>query len=169
MPKSRKQLVSQRQYARLRNVSSSWISRLVRAGKIPTVGARIDVAAADRALADANTDDSEVTTFAEAQRRWRLATARLRELELKQKEGGMCFVVDVQREVERVFGNVRSRLLAMPTKMAPILASTHSVPECCELLRHEVYLALECLSQHGADPDFQIPEEAIGSSPERPI
>jgi len=41
MPNRKKQLVSQRQYARLRNVSSSWISRLVRAGKIPTTAGRL--------------------------------------------------------------------------------------------------------------------------------
>jgi hypothetical protein len=109
------------------------------------------------------------TSFAEAQRRWRLATAQLRELELRQKEGGLVYASDVRHECERVFGNVRSRLLAMPTKLAPIVANIHSVPECAEILRHEIYLALEFLSGHAVDRDFQLPEEAIGTSPERPV
>jgi phage terminase Nu1 subunit (DNA packaging protein) len=159
----KRELVSQRKYAKMRGVSSSWISRLCRQGKIPTVAGRIDVAAADRAWTQGSGENDEEITFAEAQRRWRLATAQLRELELKQKEGGLVFAADVQHEVERVFANVRSRLLAMPTKMAPILASIHSVPECAEILRHEIYLALSFLADHVADRDFQIPEEAIGS------
>lgn len=169
MANSKKQFVSQRQYAKLRGVSSTWVSKLCRDGKTPTTAGRIDVRAADRALADADTRNGEVTTFAEAQRRWRLATAQLRELELKQKEGGLVFAADIQREVERVFSNVRSLLLAMPVKMAPILANISSVPECAEILRHEIYSALEFLSVHVVDQDFQLPEEAIGSSPERPI
>ena len=169
MPNKKRELVSQRKYAKMRGVSSSWISRLCRQGKIPTTGGRIDVAAADRAWTQGSGENDEEITFAEAQRRWRLATAQLRELELKQKAGGLCYVADVQRELERTFANVRSRLLAMPVKMAPIMASIHSVPECAEILRHEIYLALEFLSQHAVDRDFQLPEEAIGSSSDLPV
>jgi phage terminase Nu1 subunit (DNA packaging protein) len=122
---------------------------------------------ADRALATANIDEGEVTTFAEAQRRWRLATAMLRELELKQKSGGLVYAEDMQREIERVFGNVRSRLLNIPVKMAPVLVGIHSPGEVEKLLRSEIYSALEFLAEHCVDQDFQLPPDAFGTNPQR--
>lgn len=100
MSKTARQLVSQREYARMRGVSSPWVSRLVREGKIPrsaTVGARIDVVKADRALADEATLDGDHVTLAEAERRYLLARARLKELELGAKRGELVEIALVQR------------------------------------------------------------------------
>lgn len=53
-----RELLSQRQYARLRGVTQQAVSKAVKAGRIPTVDGKIDPVAADRAWV-ANTDQSK--------------------------------------------------------------------------------------------------------------
>jgi hypothetical protein len=50
------------------------------------------------------------------------AEASIAELKLAQMQGEFIPISDVERELERAFTAVRARLLAIPPKLAPILA-----------------------------------------------
>jgi len=144
----------------MRGISSTWVSKLCRSGQIPCVAGRVDVRAADKALAKV-TDAGEQVSFAEAARRWRLATAKLRELELEVKSGTLVDAEEVKRVLDIGFSNLKMRMLALPNKLAPIMAATSSPGECAELLKFEIYTCLDFLSRHIVDNPFVIPEEAF--------
>ena len=167
MKNNGKQLLSQRAFAKLVGCSQPYISKLVRQGRIPRHAGGIDEAEGRRALAQVADVTATPTSFAEAQRRWRLATAQLRELELRQKEGGLVYAADVRREVERTFMNVRTALLALPVKLAPCLSAAKTPAEVSELLRCEIYSVLQHLADHAADNPFELPEDSLTT--ERPV
>jgi hypothetical protein len=134
-------LVSQRTYAKARGVSSTWISKLVREGRIPTTAGRIHPARADAALAaDASAGDH--VTLSEAERRWRLAIARLKELELQLRTGKVCLIADVERMQVQVNGNIKQRLLALPAKLTPRLVGVANQAVIKTILEREIHETL---------------------------
>jgi phage terminase Nu1 subunit (DNA packaging protein) len=136
---TQQRLLTQRQYANHVGLTQQAISKMVRAGRIPSVHGRIDLAAADRALAGGTVG---TVTLAEAQRRKELAIAGLRELELEQKRGELCEVAYVERSLVKIYSNIRSHLLNLPVKLAPRLEGLIAV-EIRVVLETEVRQALE--------------------------
>lgn len=150
MNKQRKtttKFVSQRTYAKMRDVSSTWVSKLVREGRIPTTGGRIDPATADRALAGDASLQGDHITLAEAERRWRLAIARLKELELEHKRGAVVDICYVEKCQAQVNSNIKQRLLGLPAKLTPQLLGVASPAVLKTILEREVRQCLEELRQ----------------------
>ncbi len=62
-------------------------------------------------------------SLAQATTRKIIAEADLKELERAHQRGEVVAVADVERSIAEVAGNVKSKLLAIPTKLASILAA----------------------------------------------
>jgi hypothetical protein len=109
-------LVSQKQYAEHLGVSRQAVNRMLHTGKIPNTHGKIHIPTADAALADAYEPIGGIT-LAEAIRRKEAALAGLRELELRIKQGEVISVSDCLSAMSQSNQIIRSRLLAMPTKL----------------------------------------------------
>jgi hypothetical protein len=84
----------------------------------------------------------------EAQRVKENYLALLREQEFNIAQGNLVLIDDVVTEVTRQFGIVRERLLNLPGKLAPLLASADSERAKVEAaIREELYEALSQLSE----------------------
>jgi len=86
----------------------------------------------------AQTDDSR--------RRHNAAVVELKEFQLAEKRGSMIRVEDVAPILENELANVRSRLLAIPDRLAPKIAAMTDPAVVEAALRDEVIAALSELS-----------------------
>lgn len=81
-----------------------------------------------------------------ALQREKTAQASLREMELAQKQGSLILVTDVAELVEEQFGIVKSRLKAIPSRLAQALAIETDPEVVRRALETEVSEALEAIS-----------------------
>lgn len=117
MKNTKKQVhLTQQQYADHLGLSQQAVSKMIRAGRIPTVHGRIDRDAADAALAIDSETGGEMT-LAEAMRRKEAALAALREHELQRRRGEVCVNRYVVEQLEKHITIVRSQLLSFPTRL----------------------------------------------------
>ncbi|MEX2570805.1 MAG: hypothetical protein WD737_05825, partial [Gemmatimonadota bacterium] len=65
-------------------------------------------------------------TISEARRQKEVALARLRQIEVAAREGVFVRVDDALKHNERVYGTIRSTLLASPGKYAPTFTNLSS-------------------------------------------
>lgn len=86
------------------------------------------------------------TTYNEAAALEKHYKAQLAKLEFEQKIGTLVPIADVAQEVEREYTRVRSRLLAIPSKLAPDVALTDDVAECRSLIEAAITDALNELA-----------------------
>jgi phage terminase Nu1 subunit (DNA packaging protein) len=83
----------------------------------------------------------------EERRRYMAASAELKELRLAEKRGSMIRVEDVVPIVADELANVRSRLMAMPGRLAPAIAGMQDQAQIEAAIRDEVTAALSELTQ----------------------
>lgn len=91
-----------------------------------------------------------------------LLTRRQREkldLEIAAMRGKMHLSGDVERVMNDMLANFRAKLIAMPTKVAPILIAKNDVSEVQELLQREIFETLQELSCY--DPSAFYSEKYI--------
>jgi len=150
------ELLSIRAYARRRGCHHSYIGRLTKNKKIPLVNGKIDPAQADEIL-DATTRPNprkpappnrttvvvsstgpEALTYAEALARRTAAQAALAEIDLGVTRGELVNRAEFERESQAFDMALRSRLLALPTKLAVHLANQPPA-KVCALLEREVH------------------------------
>jgi multidrug resistance efflux pump len=114
-------------------------------GKITAdVSGKIDPEEADQAL------DQGAATYSEALARKTQAQAQREELKLAIAQGEVVRISDVRQAQEKINGIIRSRLLAMPGKLAPILLGLGSASAIKAKLETEVYEVLSELAGHAA-------------------
>lgn len=144
-------LLSARQYAKHRGVSHTAVQKALRDGRIPSSGGRIDPAVADRAW-KANTDPSKQTTtvanepgsdaargsYTTSRAVRESYLARLAKLEYEEKSGRLVSADEVRISTFNVARAARNMLLALPDRLAPILAAMTSAREVHALLSTEV-------------------------------
>ena len=152
-----RELVSQAEYARHRGVSRQYISRLAKAGVLVMRGGKVDVAASDAVLDDRPEKISEAatsgpveagaqtTTYAQAKLADMLFRARLRKLEYETKSGKLIPTDEVKVVWFKQARQIRDKLLAVPTKLAPQLAALTEVRAVRELLDAEIEAILRGL------------------------
>ena len=78
-----------------------------------------------------------------------LLTRRQREkldLEIAAMRGEMHYSKDVERVMNDMLANFRAKIIAMPTKVAPLLIARNDISEIQELLQREFFEALQELS-----------------------
>lgn len=96
----------------------------------------------DRAVrGDAKSDDYSV-------QRARLTKARadITEMERSQMENKLIPSVDVELAWSSMVSNARNRMIAIPTKVAPSVFASKNLNEIRDILKNEIYLALDELA-----------------------
>lgn len=149
-------LISHREYARRRGLSHQAVSKAVRAGRIPTVDGKIDPAVADeiwaqntRPRADMkltgdplDTENGHDAAALERPRATFIAARALREVyaakrakaEFEEIEGKLVPVEEVREIAFKTSRAMRDQLLALPSRLAPVLYAAQDVAECHEIL-----------------------------------
>jgi hypothetical protein len=129
-------LLSIRAYARHRQCHPSYISKLLRLGKISRTNGKIDSEAADRAL-ERNTTTTRATKsatckgvtvdvtpiYADELARLTRAKADAAEMELAIKRGELVNRAEFDRKSLAFDDLMKRRLEALPTKLAPVMAN----------------------------------------------
>jgi len=161
--------ISPNQYAKLRGVSHTAISKMVRSGKLTLVNGKVDTSAADKQLLE-NIDprqhskiaDSirELTgqapeegagkpasgpergTFLYARLQHEMAKAARAALDVQRMQGKVIEKDLVKREIGNMIGAAKMRLLAIGNKLAQELALENDPVECQALIETEVSDAL---------------------------
>lgn len=102
---------------------------------------------------DAEEDNPDGWTYSEAKRRKEAALARLRELELAEKERRLITIEDAIRPIEALLTLVRGRLLALPSRLAGALPGDPATTfDVAERIVHELMQELaEAAEEEGQD------------------
>jgi phage terminase Nu1 subunit (DNA packaging protein) len=108
-----------------------------------------DVIAWYAAREKASVKRGEHVDLDEAKRRKLAAEAELAELDAAERRGDLVKIADVAAIVAEEYGACRSRLLGMPTKLAPILATTTDINEVRALLDAAIREALDEIRYEG--------------------
>lgn len=158
-----KRFLTKADAARHFGVSKPLITRKFQQGKLVMVGDLIDVVESAGAFggngkpvgivnsavntADVDETTGAVETYADAQRRKESALANLRELEHRQKLGDLVDVSVEERAWAEAGQTLRDGLLAMPEKIAPILAALTDARQVRDALKAEIRSVLENLTE----------------------
>lgn len=158
--------MSQNAYAKRCGVSVSYINQLVKAGSIPLLAGKVDVAAADEFMASRpRTEAPSKAKKAKgkldgAQERARLAKekADAQAIENAKARGLLIERSGVREKVEQQYGSVRQKLLSIPNKAAPQVIGLEA-KEAAGFIRALIVEALDELSADAAvetedAPDF---------------
>lgn len=90
-------------------------------------------------------------TAAEARNRKLIAEATLAEIEMNLKKGLLCHVADVLPQWERMIVAFKTKLLAMPSKVAPVLYEKKSIAQISDIIKREIIEALNELEVDGIE------------------
>lgn len=102
----------------------------------------------------------------EARRRKLAAEAALSELELAKAKGEVIALEDIQSVWLEIVSNCRSLLLAMPSKVAPVVAAESELRPIRDLLTDEIEECLaelsrfECGDIDGSDDESENPDQS---------
>lgn len=143
----------QAEIARKTGKSRALITRKAKQGKLVEKDGELDVEASVQAIMEDVSTTCE--TYAEAQRRKEVALADLRELELAQKSGQLIEVSGAALFLANASKAVTNQLLALPDKLAPLIAAVTDIRECRDMLLKEIKQALENLPEK-----IPVPEAA---------
>jgi hypothetical protein len=145
-------LVSQREYARRKGCSAQYINKLVKEGKIPNEGGKIDPELADAALAQSrllrmpSPAGAQRVSYAQARTVSETYKAKRAKLLYEKLSGSLVSLADVKRAQKQSNAIIRAKLLSIPTKLAPRLAGKHSAVELKAILQTEIYEVLRELA-----------------------
>ena len=148
--------LSLRAYARRRGVSHEAVRRALASGRIAArPDGRIDPEMADRQwgantrpkAGQGATADPPVMSFAEARALREHYRAELARLEYEQRVDGLLDAEEVRAAAFTCARRARDLLLAMPDRVAPVVAGLTDVGECHRVLETEVARALDELSR----------------------
>lgn len=137
-------LLTQTAFAKSVGVGQSWISKLVKAGKLPTIGGMIDPAKAAPIMAKLKRQPSPHKGELRYQNA-RLAQARADAQEIKNKvtRGELLDGRDAADVFGNRLGNFRNKLLSLPNRVAPLLAGVKTAEEATAIINQEMTHALE--------------------------
>ena len=152
------ELMNQSQYARRRGVSKQAVSKAIKVGRIKLTHGKIDPALADVQWG-ANTDPAPEFGVKEKEglpqsnlsyttsRAIREAyTARLARLEYEEKVGELISADKVRLQAFNTARRARDLLLAIPDRVAPIVAGITDAQECHRILLEEIHRVCDELS-----------------------
>lgn len=170
-------LISQRAYAKSKNVSPQYINKLVQQGKIKTVDGKIDAAKADAAIERSRDPAHDLqrkpvasaapiireqnpgqVTFLQARTVREQIKAKLDKLEYDRRTGKLVESEKVKEVAENAFKNVRDRFLMLPRSLSAVLAACSKPSEAEKILTDAIYNSLQGLSTdifRGGDLDAE--------------
>ncbi len=153
--------VNQRQLAELTGLDPSVISRKTSSGELYRHSdGKYDVAASFHALRIPLPDDlgslslddrsqnsaGDYVNFEEWRAKKEKEMALIKAMEREELEGLLVRKADIVKEIQNGLGNVKARLLAMPSKLGPVVAHESSAAVTKNLIENAVREALEELA-----------------------
>jgi phage terminase Nu1 subunit (DNA packaging protein) len=148
-------IVNREELAGILGCAPTTVDRYIRAG-CPIIehgttsqGHRVNTADVVRWLREREAAAPAGDSQSDARRRHMAASAELKELALAEKRGQMIRVDDVATILADELANVRSRLMAMPGRLAPTVAAMSDIFACEKAMTDEVAAALSELSSQG--------------------
>ncbi len=148
----KRRLLSPSAYARHRGCTHQYISRLIQVGLIPTNHGKIDPIEADKKLAESKDPSRalpkphDASSFSAARTRRELCKAALAEIQLRRLKDELIPVEEVLAIWTHHILDCRSKLLRLPSKMAPLIFGLKTLPEMKKALDNEIRKALEELA-----------------------
>lgn len=148
--RKKSKLIPVAEWAKKIGLSRSYVYRMGRLGMIQIKDGMIDPAAAEAAL-DRDSPTGGKESFYEARARKEAALASLRELELRIKQGEYLHAETAERFWSETISRCRSRLLAIPMRLAPIIVHCSTPAEAQAKIETVIHEALTELSQMDAE------------------
>ena len=145
-------LLSIRAYAKRRGVSHTAVQKAIQAGRISAamVDGKIDAEKADRLWVE-NTDTarSKVNpeSYATARAVRETYRARLAKLEYEEKTGELVSLEAVEKDAFATGAAIKTALMAVPARVAELVAAEDDPNKCRRLIAAEIRQALEALGE----------------------
>jgi phage terminase Nu1 subunit (DNA packaging protein) len=162
---SKPPVMSQAEYARHRGKSRQYISKLAQAGVLVMRGGKVDVRASDTVLDDRPVDVVEErasapqsrpvadslggqtsTSFGQARTVEMVFRAKLRKLEFETRQGKLIEAELVRKTISDAARGVRDGILAIPDRLATVLAAESDPKKVHVTLKTELSRELEALA-----------------------
>ena len=156
-------LMSQAEFARQQGFTKGYVTKLIKKGIVKLKNGKVDSAQAEQAM-KANADPvslirtDQATELAPAQpgavdfvtaRTMREAfRAKMAKLEYEEKSGTLTEAAKVRQDAFKAGRIIRDELLAIPDRMADVLAAEDDPREVGKILLEELELVLNKLSSH---------------------
>ena len=139
--------LSQIKYAEHSNVTKGYISRMVKEGRLHLIKGKLNVKISDAELDNKSNNDKAPNYWSEKALHEK-AKRELAELDLKLKQDQLVEVDQVGDHLDKIFSAVRQRLLATPSKIAPLVHAEESVGGARIVLEAAVFEVLSELSEY---------------------
>ena len=139
--------LSQSKYAEHRKVTKGYIGRLVKEGRLHLIKGKLNVEMSDAELDNKSNNDKAPNYWVEKALHEK-AKRELAELDLKLKQDQLVEVDQVGDHLDKIFSAVRQRLLAIPSKIAPLVHAEESVGGARIVLESAVFEVLDELSEY---------------------
>ena len=139
--------LSQSKYAEHRNATKGYIARLIKEGRLHLIKGKLNVEMSDAELDNKSNDDKAPNYWREKALHEK-AKRELAELDLKLKNDQLVEVDQVGEHLDKIFSAVRQRLLATPSKIAPLVHAEESVGGARIVLESAVFEVLSELSEY---------------------
>ena len=127
----KQEYLSQSKYAEHRNVTKGYIGRLIKEGRLHLIKGKLNVAMSDAELENKSNDDKAPNYWREKALHEKALHEKAKrepaELDLKLKQEQLVEVDQVGEHLDKIFSAVRQRLLATPSKIAPLVHAEESV------------------------------------------
>jgi len=146
MTKTTEELLSQSKYAEHRNVTKGYIGRLVKEGRLHLIKGKLNVKMSDAEL-DNKSNDNKAPNYWSEKALHEKAKRELAELDLKLKSNHVVEVDQIGDHLDKIFSAVRQKLLATPSKIAPLVHAEESVGGARIVLESAVFEVLSELFQ----------------------
>ena len=147
MTKTTEENLSQSKYAEHRNVTKGYIGRMVKEGRLHLIKGKLNVEMSDAEL-DNKSNDEKAPNYWVEKALHEKAKRELAELDLKLKQDQLVEVDQVGDHLDKIFSAVRQRLLATPSKIAPLVHAEESVGGARIVLESAVFEVLSELSEY---------------------
>jgi len=141
MTKSTEENLSQSKYAEHRNVTKSYITRLVKEGRLHLIKGKLNVEMSDAELDNKSKDDKAPNYWSEKALHEK-AKRELAELDLKLKSNQVVEVDQIGDHLDKIFSAVRQKLLGLPSKIAPLVQAEESVGGVRIVLESAIYSSM---------------------------
>ena len=155
------EFLSQSKYAEHRNVTKGYISRMIKEGRLHLIKGKLNVEMCDAEL-DNKSNNEKAPNYWKEKALHERAKRELAELDLKLKHDQLVEVDQVGDHLDKIFSAVRQRLLATPSKIAPLCHAEDTVGGGRIVLESAVFEVLSELSQ--IDPTKSKTEKVSGAT-----
>ena len=153
--------LSQSKYAEHRNVTKGYIGKLIKEGRLHLINGKLNVKMCDAEL-DNKSNNNNAPNYWSERALHEKAKRELAELDLKLKSDQLVEVDQVGDHLDKIFSAVRQRLLATPSKIAPLVHAEESVGGARIVLDSAIFGVLSELSQF--DPTKSKTEKVSGAT-----